>query len=236
MAGYRTLRWLCWTLIGFVVVSAVLTLTLNQNPFAQDVPDSTDFVERLVLYRGFDRDVYVLALVSSLVALGVYLIAALLGTALRQLAPAGAARDLMAGVFVIGGVIGIAAQLVNIGVNTAATQTYCDCGYKTYEVIGQAYALGVGWTVQQWLAVGAITIIGVGAGMAGRVVDVSRDWRLLSYLIAVGLIIGAVLQVLDLGPQASLVVGVVSGIAVPIWAFLLARSLRSNPAPESTPA
>lgn len=200
------------------------------------MPDSTDFVERLVLYRGFDRDVYVLALVSSLVALGVYLIAALLGTALRQLAPAGAARDLMAGVFVIGGVIGIAAQLVNIGVNTAATQTYCDCGYKTYEVIGQAYALGVGWTVQQWLAVGAITIIGVGAGMAGRVVDVSRDWRLLSYLIAVGLIIGAVLQVLDLGPQASLVVGVVSGIAVPIWAFLLVRSLRSNPAPESTPA
>lgn len=232
----RLLRWLCWGLVGFVIVSAVLTLTINQNPFATDIPDDTDFVERLALFRGFDRAVYPLALVSSLAAIGVYLIAALLGTTLRHLAPAGAARDVMAAVFVVGGVLGIAAQLLNIGVNTAATFGYCDCGYKTYELIAQDYALTVGWTMQQWLALGAITIVGVGAAIAGQVVNLSRDWRLLSYLIAAGLLVGAALQILNLGAQSSLVVGVVSGIAVPIWAILLARSTRSNPTSESAPA
>ncbi len=64
----RLLRWLCWTLIGFVVVSAVMTLTLSQNPFATDIPESTDFVNRLLIYRGYDQDLYPLAMVGSLAA------------------------------------------------------------------------------------------------------------------------------------------------------------------------
>lgn len=225
----RMLRWLCWVLIATVIVSAIMTLTLSLNPFATDIPDTTDFVERLLIFRGYDRDLYPLSVVSNLATLLVFFIAALLGAALRFVAPAGAVRDVMAVIFVVGGTLGVAAQLLNLAVNTAATFSYCDCGYRPYEVIAQDYALGIGWTMQQWLNLGAITIVGVGAAVAGWLIRISRDWMLISYLIALGLLVGVVLQIAGLGPTSSLVVGVVSGIGVPIWAFLLARGASQGP-------
>lgn len=236
VAADRLLRWLCWALIATVIVSAIMTLTLSLNPFATDVPNTTDFVERLLLYRDFDRELYPLAVVSNLAALLVFFIGALLGPALRFVAPGGAVRDVMAVTFVVGGVLGVAAQLLNLAVNTAATFTYCDCGYKAYEVIAQDYALGIGWTMQQWLNLGAITIVGLGAAVAGWLIRISRDWTLVSYLIAIGLLIGVVLQIAGLGPTSSMVVGVVSGIGVPIWAFLLARGARTGSDTEVLPA
>jgi len=77
----------------------------------------------------------------------VFLIAALLGVALRSWAPATPERDAMATLFVIGGVLGITANVLNIAVGNAATFSYCDCGYKAEEVIAQNYALSVGWSM-----------------------------------------------------------------------------------------
>ncbi|MEA2676294.1 MAG: hypothetical protein QOJ81_435, partial [Chloroflexota bacterium] len=52
IASDRVLRWLSWSLIGFTLVTAVMQLTVSQNPFATPVADSTDLVERLLVYRG----------------------------------------------------------------------------------------------------------------------------------------------------------------------------------------
>lgn len=49
------------------------------------------------------------------------------------------------------------------------------------------------------------------------------DWRLLSYLIALALLVGAALEFIGQGVASRMLVGVTAGIAVPIWAFLLAR-------------
>ena len=223
MALDRLLRWLCWALIVFVVISALFTLTLSVNPFATPVADNTDFVDKLLTYRGDDQKIYGLVLVGSLASLMVYAIAATLGPVLRRIAGGNPATDVMAVVFIVGGVVGVAAQLANIGVGQAATNTYCDCGYKTYEVISQGYALDIGWTIVFWLNLGAVAIVGVGAALAGWLVNLNRDFKILSYLIALFLLVGVVLRFLGAGQFSDQLVGLTTLIGVPIWALLLAR-------------
>jgi hypothetical protein len=239
VASDRLLRWLCWILVVLVVVQAVLTYGLHQGWFVKfpDLSPTADLVDRLLASRSIDQQTNTLALIATLGALGVFVIAALLGAVLRPLVSSGSARDVMTVVFLLGGVIGVAAQLVNIGVNQAATYGYCDCGYKAEELIAQDYALGVGWTVQFWLALGAITIVGVGAAVAGRLVAISPLWTTLSYLIAIALFLGIALQLLGQGNFADIVIGITSGIAVPIWAILLARGAsRGSPGAEMSAA
>ena len=139
-------------------------------------------------------------------------------------------RDAMSLLLVFGGVIGIGSQLLNIGVGDAARPFYCDCGYRAEEVIGLDRALNVGWSMVNWLSMGAITLVGFGAAFAGRVVDVSSTWRLLSYAIAAGVLIAVAIRVagsivfieaFDPFQVSDLIVAFTSGILVPIWAILL---------------
>lgn len=217
------LRWLCWSLIVFVIISALFTLTLSVNPFATPVADNADFVDRLLTYRGDDQKIYGLVLVGSLASLMVFAIAAALGPVLRRLAGGSAATDVMAVVFIVGGVTGVAAELANIGVGQAATNTYCDCGYKTYEVISQNYALEVGWLIVFWLNLGAIALVGMGAALTGWLVNLNRDFKIVSYLIALFLLAGVVLRFVGAYQFSDQLVGLTAGIGVPVWAFLLAR-------------
>ena len=209
--------------------AAILSATTSVNPFSTDIPEGTDFVDRLLTYRSWDQQLWPLALVSNLFGMAVLFLAALVGVALRSMAPSGLPRDLMATVFVVGGVVGVVSQALNLAINQAATFTYCDCGYKTYEVIAHDYVLSIGWTIQQWLNVAAIAIVGVALATAGRIVDISRDWSIVSYLIVVGLAIGVILQLTGQLETAQIVVGVTAGIGVPVWAFLLARGIRQTP-------
>lgn len=236
IAWDRLLRWLCWALVVFVVISTVMTLGLTQNLFVKmpEVPNTTDFAERLALFRAYDAQIYALVLIGSLAAMIVFLILTVLGVALRPLARAGAARDMLAVLFVVGGALGLISQLLNVAVAQAATFSYCDCGYRAEELIAQNYALGIGWTIQTWLNLGAVTIVGLGAALAGALINVSPAWRTLSYAIAVGLLFAVLLGFLDFWEIANLLAAVVAGIAVPIWAIMLALASRRLAA--TTPA
>lgn len=226
VASDRMLRWLCWSLIVFVIISALFTLTLSINPFATPVADNTDFVDKLLTYRSDDQKVYGLVLIGSLASLMVYALAAPLGMVLRRLAGDSPATDVLAAVFLVGGVVGVAAQLANIGVGQAAANGYCDCGYKTYEVISQGYALEVGWTIVFWLNLGAVAIVGVGAALTGWLVNLNRDFKIVSYLIAFFLMVAVVLRFLAVYQLSDQLAGLTAGIGVPIWALLLARGSR----------
>lgn len=226
IASDRLLRWLCWGLIVFSVVAAAMLLTLSQNPFGTPVPDSMDYVERLRIYRSDDQKIYGLVQISGLASAIVLLIATMLGPVLRRFARAGAGADVMAVLFIVGGAIGVTANLVNIAAAQFASFGLCDCGYTANEAIGQAYALGALWTVIPWLNVGSIVIVGLGVALAGAIVDLGRDFRLLSNLIALGVLAGAVMLVLDQGFLYNVVIGLTAGIAVPTWAFFLARGSR----------
>ncbi|HUP82823.1 MAG TPA: hypothetical protein VM284_01380 [Candidatus Limnocylindria bacterium] len=223
IASDRVLRLLCWALIVFALATAALQLTVSQNPFGTPVDDSADLVDRLLSYRSDDQKVLGLALISGVVGTGLFVVGSLLGLVLRRLAPSGAAGDVMAGLFVVGGIAGVVSQLMYLGNANLATFGYCDCGYKTYEVIAQDYALSAAWTLQSWVNVGAIVIVGLAVAFAGWVVNLSRDWRILSYLIAFGSLLGAALRIFGANQTSDVALGLTAGLAVPMWAFLLAR-------------
>src|SRR6187431_3171581 len=146
VASARWVRGLCWALVVLAVISALVSLLFAAG-ILRPPHDVQDLVERLIANRTSDTDAFPFVVLGSLAAIGVFLLAALLGVALRSWAPATPQRDAMVMLFVIGGVLGIGANLLNIAVGNAATFTYCDCGYKTEEVVRQNYALMVGWTM-----------------------------------------------------------------------------------------
>jgi hypothetical protein len=243
VASARWVRGLCWALVVLAVISAVVSLLFAAG-ILRPPHDVQDLVERLIANRSSDADAFPFVVLGSLAAIGVFLIAALLGVALRSWAPAMPQRDAMAMLFVIGGTLGIGANLLNIAVGNAATFGYCDCGYKTEEVIGQNYALMVGWTMVNWLTLGALTLVGSGVALAGRLVDIGAAWRTLSYAIVVALFLAVALRVLaelvfigafDPFQVSDVILALAGGVLVPIWAVLLARGA-ANPEPDLAPA
>jgi hypothetical protein len=243
VANRGTLRWLSWALVICIVISAGVTLLFVSGilltPF--DIPD---FVDRLVAIRTDNERQFPIVILGSLAALGVYLIGAMLGVLLRAWAQPSPTRDAMTLLLVFGGVIGIVSQLLNIGVADAARPFYCDCGYRPEEVIGLDRALSVGWSIINWLLIGAVTFVGVGVAVAARVVQVSSTWRVVSYAIAAGVLIAVAIRVagsivfieaFDPFQVSDLIIAVSTGILVPIWAILLSRGV-SEPQAPAVPA
>jgi hypothetical protein len=243
-ASVRWLRGLSWALVALAVISAAVSLLFALG-LLRPPHDAEDFVDVLVANRTSDTEAFPFVVLGSLATVGVFLVVAMLGIALRSWAPAKPPRDAMTMLFVIGGVIGIGANLLNIAVGEAATFGYCDCGYRTEEVIGLNYALTVGWSSVNWLSIGAVTLVGVGVAVAGRIIDISPAWRTLSYLIALVLLFAVALRVIsafvvieavDPFQVSDLMTAVAAGILVPIWAILLARGVKPEPASVTTPA
>jgi hypothetical protein len=243
VADRRTLRWLSWALVVLVVISAVITLLFAFGPLRPPV-EADDFVDRLIGQRMHDEDAFPFVIVGSLASLGVYLVAAMLGLVLRAWAAPTWTRDTMTLLLVFGGVIGIASQLMNIGVGDAARPFYCDCGYRAEEVIGLDRALNVGWSMINWLVIGAVTFVGVGVAAAARVVQVSSTWRLVSYAIAAGVLVAVAIRVagsivfieaFDPFQVSDLIIAVSTGILVPIWAIFLSRGVSEPEAVYTSP-
>jgi hypothetical protein len=243
VASVRWLRALCWALVVLAVISAVVSL-LFATGVLRPPHDVEDLVERLIANRTSDAEAFPFVVVGSLATIGVFLVAALLGVALRSWAPRIPQRDAMAMLFVIGAVLGIGANLLNIAVGNAATFGYCDCGYKTEEVIGQNYALMVGWTMVNWLTLGALSLVGSGVALAGRLVEISPAWRTVAYVAAVALFAVVALRVLaefvfigafDPFQVSDMILAFAAGVLVPVWAVLLARGAAS-PEPDVAPA
>jgi hypothetical protein len=240
VANRRALTSLSWALVVLVIISAVVALLLASGvlltPF--DIPD---FVDRLVAIRSDQERLLPIIMLGALATLGVYLVAAMLGMALRAWSVPGTARDMMTLLLVLGGVLGIGSQLLHIGIHDAARPFYCDCGYRAEEVIALDSALLVAESMFSWLAMGAVTLVGVGVATAARVVTVNGTWRLVSYLIVAGLLVAVALrfvaalvfiEAFDPFLVSDYIVAITSGVLVPIWAILLARGV-SEPMPDS---
>jgi hypothetical protein len=210
-------------------------------PLPPPPPEIEDLVARIEAWRGVDTAMFPFIFLSSVVTLGVFLVAAVLGVVLRRWARPSALRDSMVLLFVVGGAFGIAAEVLDIAVGNAAGFGICDCNYRTEELISQDYALSLGWTVVNWLSIAGVTLTGIAVALAGRLVDVSPLWRYVSYAIAFLVLLAVAIRALaafvfvplfDPFQVADLLIAVAAGILVPIWAILLARGVRT-PAPET---
>jgi hypothetical protein len=239
-ADRRTLTWLSWTLVVLTIISAVVLL-LFASGVLQTPIDVPDFVDRLVAIRTDQERQLPLLIIGALATLGVYLIAAVLGVLLRAWAVPRSMRDVMTLLLVVGGVIGVASQLMHIGIHDAARPFFCDCGYRAEEVIGIETSLHMAESVFSWLTTGALSFVAVGIALAGRLVAVSPTWRLLSYAIAIGLLIAVAIrfaaaivfiEAFDPFQVSDVIIGLVSGVLIPIWAILLARGV-GEPEPQA---
>ena len=244
VANRGTLGWLSWLLVVLVLISAAVTLLFEFGPLLPDPDPADDFVDQLFFMRTQDEAAFPFVVIGSLATLGIYLIAAMLGVVLRAWAAPTPARDGMTLLLVVGGIIGVGSQLMNIGAGDAARPFLCDCGYRAEEMVGLDRALGVAWSMVNWLAIGALSFVAAGVAVAGRVVEVSSTWRALSYAIAAGALLAVALRVVaafvfieafDPFQVSNLITAVVSAILVPLWARLLARGVR-EPEPHLAPA
>jgi hypothetical protein len=235
LANRGMLTWLSGALVVLVLISAAVTLLFEFGPLLPDPDPADDFVDRLLFMRTEDEAAFPFVVLGSLATLGVYLIAAMIGVALRAWAAPSPTRDGMSLLLLIGGVIGISSQLLNIAVGDAARPFLCDCGYRAEEMIGLDRALSIGWSMVNWLAIGALSLVAAGVFVAARVVEVSTAWRILSYAIAGGVLLAVAVRVLaafvfidafDPFQVSNLITAVTSGVLVPIWAALLARGVR----------
>jgi len=234
VADLRLLRVLCWTLVVAAIVAAIPQLLLATQLWAggpNELSPTADLVERMLVFRSNDQEIFGPVLVGGLAASVVFVAVGLIGVAIRPLADGVTGRDIMAAMLVAAAAVGVVSQALQIGVAQAATNGYCDCGFKTEEVIAQDYALSVGFIVQSWLGNAAVVLVGLGALLAGRYVAISPAWRFLSYGIAILLVLATALRItalfvfldIDLFQISDLMAGLTLAVLVPIWAIMLAR-------------
>jgi hypothetical protein len=243
----RLVRRLSRALVVLAIITAIVNIAISYGlivPFPT-IPDGTSLVDRMGLLRASDTRLLPLIMIGSLASMGVFLIAAMLGVALRRYASGLGWRDAMAMLLVVGGILGITAQALNIGVANAATFGFCDCGFRNEELIAQDYALSVGWAAQNWLNLTALTILSVGVALAGRLIAISSTWRLISYAISALILVAVALRmiaafvfvpVFDPFQVSDVLVALGAGILVPIWAILLSRGIASAPETMARPA
>jgi hypothetical protein len=233
-------RQLSWALVVLAIVAAAANIAVTFGlivPFP-NIPEDTGLVSRLELLRASDVQLLPLIMIGSLASIGVFFVVAMLGVVLRRYASGAGGREALGMLLVVGGIVGIVSQTINIGVSNAATFGYCDCGFKNEELIAQDYALTIGWAAQNWLNLAALSLVSVGAALAGQLLAISSAWRLLSYSISALILLAVLLRVIaafvfvaafDPFQVSDLLIGLAAGILVPIWAILLARGIGTAP-------
>jgi len=223
------------------VAATILTLVLSFDLLgAPPTIDSTlDFPSRVLAGQEFERSRWPVDLAGSLLFAGLFGAIVLLGSLLTRRTGRVEILGMLAG----GGILGIASQLIYVGAHqTAIDIGYCDCGFKTEEVISQVWGLMLADGIADWLLQAAAVLLAIGVAYAGRVLAVREmpaGWKTLSYVLVASLLIGVALGFAKVdGPVPELIVGLSAGVLLPIWAGWLAMRLPEQTAaePESATA
>ena len=227
MAPARSLRWLLWAIGGLAIVTALIDIALQKHvlvPLPVIAADA-DLPTALIADRNYDTQVYPIIVVGTIIAVVLFGLVALLGSRLRPYTANGGWSDEIAMAFVVAGAIGIVCQLVNLAVAHEAAQGYCDCAFKTQDLISQSRALDTGWTIQTWLLVAAEVLAALGILGAGSSIKVGTGWSLLSDVIFFAAVLVAFLLLIGADEVSQIISAIFVLVALPIWAFLLARKL-----------
>jgi hypothetical protein len=246
------LGWL--TAAAFLAGAAVVIfLQLTPTPERSFPPDAT-FVDHLLAEFEDGRAVWLADMGQSLLfAVGFAAIAAL-GAVLRHVLGRDDPRGMVALVaMMVAGAVGVVSQLVYIGGTEVATNPeYCDCGFLAEEIISRAmihFTINgiVFWMTDAFVVLFAVGLLAV-ASAASAARAMPAGWvaftRLLAVVglgvvawnrIAVPVLIQAGYDDVDYGLLGSILIGVVAGILVPVWAAWLARSLMPTKSGSETP-
>ena len=233
----KTVRWLAWSVGILFLIGTALQLVDMQNLYATPpvVADSLNMVERRLAIQDYRVAIWPIFFLGNL-SFGVAFIAlAGLGVALASWLAHGTPRRIaVTTAFVVGGVLGAAAQLITVGAAQATIDiTYCDCGFKETEIVSQIWAQMIVDGASNWLlnAAGVLAAIGILAVDASFRRRMPAAWSIVSWLTALGLIATVLVPFLQLGGEdlGLYLLLLVSGVLVPIWSIWLGASLRAEP-------
>ena len=159
-----------------------------------------------------------------------------LGTLLAGLAERGdARRGLVRSAYLGAAGLGLASQLLWLGVKPiAANPQLCECGLRAEEIMSRLMILNVAGDTQAWLVIGALFLVAIGAVLiapVGRRAGMPVGWVWLALSIAILAPIAAVLHVLQAFEAEWIVILVVAGVVVPIWALWIALRSEAIAAP-----
>jgi hypothetical protein len=246
MAASSYLRPLAWVIAASLFVATLLAVGLNLDLFAKPpaLPESHDLVQNL---SGSVDDRHVLApfAVGSDLLFAVALILLVPFGALIARASKDGRLSLVPWLFAVGGVLGATSQLLQAGAISAADMGYCDCGFKTEELISQMWALNVIGSGGAFLTNASLLLIAGGIVLAALALGAERmpaTWRSLSWLAAAASVAAVVVSVLPLDPiVGTAILGIGAGVLVPVWTLWIGQrlgvgGLESHAASSSVPA
>jgi hypothetical protein len=240
-----------WLTAATFLVGSILVLYLTVAMPGPDFPPDATFVDNLLASFEDAQARWIPDLVSSLLFAAGFAALAALGATLRHVLGRDDPRTMLATVaFLLAGTVGVASQLVYIGGTEVATDPqYCDCGFLAEEIISRAMIRNVLGGIVFWMTDGFTVLFGLGllafASAASASGTMPTAFVALTRLVAIAALASAVwnrvavpllIQAgfeLEYGLIGGLIVVVVAGMLVPIWAVWLARALRPGEAEPS---
>jgi hypothetical protein len=234
MSGDRSLlRPLAYAMAGLFVIAALIQLADQLNLFHQppDIPASANLVDRALAqipYRQAEWPIFFAA--NTLVGIGFLVLIGLALVLARWLPSADGGRALVLWTLVTAGILGAIGQLVIVGAVRASIDIpYCDCGFKSQEIVSQVWAEMVVQGAAALLIDAASILAALGLVVAGRAfvrVGMPAAWGSLSIITAALLIVTVVLGYADVGGDLTgWLTLLASGVLIPIWAVWLGRKL-----------
>jgi len=249
--------WRAWGRSLAALVAATFALgtvlsvldSLNITTPAPTYPAGANLPDRILGTLQNQSQRFPWILVATLAAtVGFAAIAALAPVLRRALGATEWRASVLTGGLVLGGAIGIVAELGFLGGQVVASDpTYCDCDFAAIQLIARSGLLDLVSTVQTWLLAGFLVLVGAGLFAAIRAArespEVPRGWATLTAVLAAVLVGVAIWVVgfpllanalawrIDVNAITGLPSLIVLLILVPWWALWL-RAWLARPATQ----
>ena len=221
---------------AFFVAAAVLQTLINFELLGPHPVGGVDFIDEVLSGFAWEQERWPVEFAATALFAAGFVALGGLGTLLAGLAARDdARRSLVRAAFLGAGGLGLASQLLWLGVKPiAANPQLCECGLRAEEIMSRLMILNVAGDTQIWMAIGATLLAAIGALLiapVGRRAGMPVGWAWLAPAIATLALAAAVLHVLQAFPADWTVLLVAAGIVVPIWALWIALRAEAIAAP-----
>lgn len=249
-AAARTISSRLGWLVAATFLIAMVIYALGQ--FHIIVPEpafspAETYVDDLIAGFEHGQEHWIADLTSSLILAAGFVGLAILGVTLwRALDRDAAGGAVLAVTFIVAGAIGALAQVLFVGATEVANNPeYCDCGFLAEEIVSRQVAHDIALNVVFWMTDMSIVVFAVGLLAFAALAPVS-GWvpgglavyaRVLAGLAFLSVVWGriAVPLLMENGVEldffriGDVIILVIAGVLVPVWAAWVARAARSTP-------
>jgi hypothetical protein len=236
-------RW-AWVLAASFLLGTIWLVLVTQNitVHGPDIADDASLPDAIFENFRAAREAFPQEMAYTLLFSLGFLSVAMLGPILRDVFGRGDPRvTRMTVFFLVAGTIGILSQVIYLGgKEVTSAPYYCDCDYLAPQLVSRGAIMDALGGIQSWMTDAFTFLFAIGLFAAASLAS-ARGWGaafvrasvVLAVLglasatwsrIAVPLLVNADVHI-DYYGIGLLILAVVAGVALPIWAVILARTL-----------